>query len=93
MIRDLIRIHRPMSALPEVLARIRDGRPPESQITIEQWLRRWLTATAVELRPTTLLLYTQQVNTYLIHSSAGIGSVSCVQPMSAPRLSRSPGRA
>lgn len=56
----------PLPDADEVRKRVRAGRPVEVSTTVAEWLTDWLKAKKPVLRPTTHLLYTSHVNTYLI---------------------------
>lgn len=66
MVQAAIKARAPLPDADDIRKRVRTGRPIESHVTVAQWLTDWLKAKKPVLRPTTHLLYTSHINTYLI---------------------------
>lgn len=66
LIRERIKAKAPLPDAEEIRRRTSLRAPLKVTTTVEQWLNEWLAARKHDLRPTTHLLYSQQVRNYLI---------------------------
>lgn len=65
MIRARLKAGQPLPDVEQVRARTRIGQPLETDVTVEQWLRRWLAGKA-DLRPSTRNSYAAIIDNHLV---------------------------